>query len=375
MSDEELYAQYMKETGQEAPVAAATETPEAKRSRVMGEINHQIDDTDYGAAMANALSAGGGASLSKAVPKLSGLVGSTLEGGAMGAAQAPSDDRLAGFLKGGAIQGGLGVLGKMAGGLGDRLMQVAVGRKKYTPGVGTTLADQNLIGTKKMMAGQTEQGLTDAYEQMLKSAEGAAPIDSRSIGNEVYNDYTSPMTGRGRMIPSSSDVPRINQAQEFADDIRSRGQEPATIALERRKAAGKRAYSEKQESVAKSTPIGDLSKREQIKYSQALKDADPTGQMAVADTKYAALKRAERGLNEEAPLPKSIMGAMSYGADKLPGGALATSVAGQAGVKGGRLAQFLAPLARQAAVGGSREPSAQEFADYQQYLKETGQAQ
>lgn len=329
------------------------------------------NEIDFAGAMGNALAGGGAGALGKVAPALKGVIGSILEGGAMGAAQSP-DDRLGGFLKGGGAQGALSGLGKALGKSGDIAMQVAVGRKKYTPGVGTKLADEGLWGTQGGMKKQVESGLSDSYEQMLRSAEGAAPVDSRAIGTQVYDDVTGPMTGRGRMTPSSADVPKVTQAREFADDIRARGEEPATIALERRKAAGKRAYSEKTDA-GRSTPMGDLSKKEQILYSDALKKADATGKLAEADARYAALKRAERGLNEETSLPRSMMGVASFTGNKLPGGALVSSSVGQAGVKGGRLAEFLAPLSRQAAVGGSREPSAEELSDYEQYLRETGQ--
>jgi hypothetical protein len=372
MSDEELYAQYLKETGQQ-PSPSPGPRPRT-REEIAKEALAPLENTDYGAAMANALSAGGGATLGKAVPALRGVLGSALEGGVLGATQAPEGDRLKNFLAGGAIQGGLGAAGKLLGKAGDVAMQIAVNRKKYTPGVGTKLANEGLWGTQAGMKNQVQSGLADSYEDMLRAAQGAKPVDSRAIGTQVYEDITGPMTGRGRMVPSSADVPRINQAQEFADDIRSRGEEPATQALERRKAAGKRAYSEKTDA-GRATPMGELSKKEQILYSNALKQADETGKLAAADERYAALKRAERGLEQEASLPKSVMGVASMSASKIPGGALASSTLGQAGVKGGRLAEFLAPLARQAAVGGQRDPgpSAQELAEYDQYLRETGQ--
>lgn len=365
-----------------SPSTASYEVPEVPtplnaKGRIARDLEG-IEHNDWGGAMNNALSMGG-ASLAKAVPKLGRklgrIVGGALEGGITGAAQAPEGDGLAGFFKGAALQGGLGVAGKALGKGGDIAMQIAVNRRKYTPGVGTQIADEGLWGTQSSMRGQVQDGLTDSYEQMLRSAEGAKPIDSRVIGNQVYDDATNALTGHGTIIPSSSDVPKINQAREFADDIRSRGQVSGPQALKYRAAAGKRAYSEKQESVARETPIGKLSKKEQILYSDALKNADETGKLREADARYGSLKRAERGLEEEMTLPKSVMGAASMGANKLPGGALAASSVGQLGVKGGKLSEFLAPLARQAAVGGSRDqgPSAQELAEYEQYLRETGQ--
>jgi len=97
--------------------------------------------------------------------------------------------------------------------------------------------------------------------------------------------------------------------------------------------------------------------------------------MVPVDTRYAALKKAERGLQEEPSLPRSLLGLAAMTSKSIPGGSAVTSLAGQAGVKGGKLAEFLAPIARQAAVSGARKPapSSEELDEYERYLKETGQ--
>lgn len=366
-NDRAEYEQYLKETGQSTPVAAATtKSPYAKAME-------QVDNTDYGAAMANAL--GAGSTIGNLSPKLAGIAGQFLEGGTMGAAQDRGgwEDKLRSFLTGGATQGGLAAAGKFAGKLGDVGMQIATGRKKYTPGVGTELADQGLVGTRGMMLDQTNAGLTDSAEKMLKAAQSASPINARAIGQDVYNTASRPIAtdAMGRpMTLSDRDRPALQQMLDFTDDIKSRGSESAEQALGRRRAAGSSAYSMKSGD-PKQSQVAQLSKLEQQKYSQALKDSDPSGELAKADTSYAALKRAQRGLSEEPSL--TGLGFASRPVSAL-GGALPVSAASQAGVKGGRLAEFLAPMARQAAVGGKDSgPSADELAEYQQYLKETGQ--
>lgn len=387
MTEQEEYEQYLRETGQKP---AAPKPADPRRIDVAG-INTKLygqpegpTEEQYNAAFAGGLSAKAGG-LMKLAPSLgkSGLgrvATPWIEGGVTGAAQ-NMDDPLAGFLQGAGTQGLMSNAGQALGKIGDVGMQVAVGRKKYTPGVGEALADEGLWGTQGMMKKQTDEGMSEAYGEMLEAAKNSGPLDSRQIGRQVYEDYTGPMTGRGRMIPSSADTPKIMQAAEFADDIKSRGNTNAMEGLERRKAAGKRAYSEKTGD-GRSTPIGEMSKKEQILYSDALKRADRTakidpntnevvsGKMMEADKRYAALKRAERGLSEEQSL--TTIGRIARPVQMF--GAPLTSTVGQVGVKGGRgLEKFLAPLTRQAVVSSPKTPEEQEREEYEQYLRETGQ--
>lgn len=383
MTEEQEYEQYLLDTGQHPSQQPAPElpkhlqrgglirTPEGRAQEQLRALDEQNQATDYGAAMGNALA--GTASLGRAIPRLAGTIpGAIAEGASMGAAQAPEGDRLKGALLGGGIQGGMTGIGKLLGKGGDVAMQIGVGRKKFTPGVGTELADEGLIGTQGMMQRQTEKGLRRVGGEMSDVASQIPEIDARKIGQEMTGELTSPLTGGGQIAPSARDAGTVGQLQDFATDISSRGTESGAEALARRRAAGASAYSARTQD-PKLSPIAQASKLEQQKYSQALKAADP--RMVPLDARYAALKKAEKGLAEEPSLPRSLLGLASMTSKSIPGGSLATTAAGQAGVKGGKLAEFLAPLSRQAAVGGSRQsaPSAEELAEYEQYLKETGQ--
>jgi hypothetical protein len=240
---------------------------------------------------------------------------------------------------------------KMLEKAGDVGMQLAVGRKKYTPGVGKQLADEGLWGTRGMMSKQAASKLTDAYEDMYTVAQTANPIDARRLGSEIYDEASGPLTGRGTIMVSDRDRPAIEAISNFADDVKSRGMETPTQALARRRAAGSSAYSMKSGD-PKQTQVAQLSKMEQQKYSNALKASDQTGKLAEADARYAALKRAERSLNEEPSL--SGMGWFSRPISAL-GGALPTSVASQAAVKGGKLINASTPLTLESWLEGLRK--------------------
>lgn len=381
-SDEALYAQYLKETGQEAPLAVATAKPPMTLERANEELYGPggLTADKVGSAAGNALGVGATGGLSKTLPGAATKLGRFLMGigedAALGAAQSP-ESRGTGAALGAGFSGGLGLAGKTLGKTGDVLMQAAVGRKKYTPGVGTELADQGLIGTQGMLRDQTARGLNDTGEAMSANvASLPGEIDARKIGNEIYDESTRKLTGDGKMRPRERDLPEIAQAREFADDVAADGAISPSEALKRRVAAGSGAYS-KATGNERSTIAGLLSKKEQQKFSGALKDLDSTGKQAELDSRYAALAKARAGLEPEQKMSEFSGFGLFTKPLGIAGGALPASVMGQAGVKGGKLAEFLAPLSRQAAVGGSQStsqvPSAAELEEYDRYLRETGQ--
>lgn len=290
------------------------------------------------------------------------------QGAALGAAYNPGDtpgvvdpiqarNRAIGALIGaGSATAGYGA-SKALEKVGDYSMQAAVNRKKYTPGTGTTLADEGLWGTERMLKKQVGERQTDAFEDMLKAAQTSKPIDARQIGQEIGTKAAAPYRtdamGNG-MLSSTRDRPTLDAIKEFSDDVASRGQETAVQALGRRRAAGHAAYSQKTGNALQSRPA-ELSKMEQQMYSEALKNADPTrqvvgdvvvnpGRMAAADARYAALKKAERGLSEEMTMPRSLMGLMSLGANKLPFGSFTASTAGQLATKASRATNASTPV-------------------------------
>lgn len=358
MSDEELYQQYLAEEE-----AKKTKSKTQIMSDIRSEAAAMTTPDNVGGAAANALTLGRGLG--------SGIFKQAAEGGLLGAAQSP-DDRLKGFLTGGALQGGIAGVGKAVGKIGDVGMQIAVGRKKYTPGVGTELADAGVVGTQRQMQNQVARGLKSSGEEMGRIAsEIQQPINASKIGQEISSEASAPYTGGGIINPAARDAEAIKAIQEFGQDVSSRGQEPAIEALARRRAAGSSAYSAKS-GEPKQNVMSQLSKREQQKYSEALKEADP--RMVPVDTRYAALKKGEKALNEEPTLPRSLLGLASMTSKSIPGGSLATSAASQAAVKGGRgLEQFLAPMSRQIATSAQPQEQDPDYDLYQQYLKETGQ--
>lgn len=274
-----------------------------------------------------------------------------VQGAATGALEDPNPeqsgaqlgDRMTNAAKGAGLGLGLSAAGEGIGALlrkgGDAAMQIAVGRKKYTPGVGTTLADEGVWGTKGMMSGQVANKLDQRGQEISDLAKQvpAGSIDSPNIAGAIRGKASSPLTVPGGN-PSTSDLDKLSTINQFADDIASRGAESGEQALARRIAAGQRSYRGKEDPLQ--SLIGGLSKQEQQQYSSALKTAHQaaTGSdaMSVADSAYGALKRAQKGLDEDPSLPRSLFQALSIPATHIPGGSIGASTVGQAATKLGQ---------------------------------------
>lgn len=260
----------------------------------------------------------------------------------------------------GAAKGGLWALGGevVSKGLekgGDVLMQLGVGRKKYTPGVGTTLAEEGLVGTKGMLKGQTERGLQRRGEDIRDAVAAIDPrkgISAAAVAEGVENAASRPLIGKQGLTPSVADQPKIAKITEFADDIAKRGVEAPVDALQRRVAAGTRGYAGKEDPLQ--SLVGQMSKNEQRLYSSGLKDAasqtspELGSKLAKADTAYGALKRAQKSLSEDPSLPHSLFSLLSMGPKTIPGGPLLTTALGQAMSKGSVAAELANnPILRQ----------------------------
>lgn len=357
LTDEEMDALEAQEASQ-APLSDM-DRKKADVRKILTDIKSPENRKNITGAMTNAASMMTGG-MAKALPEMGAGIASKaakmlappVESGLVGAAQ-DENNRLRGFLMGAGTTAAANTAGAILRKAGDVGMQMAVGRKKYTPGVGTELADQGLIGTRGMMRDQTQRGLTDNYETMYRQASEIPKIDVRKIGNEIRDEMKNPLTGDGTLQARTRDVSDIAAIDDFADDIAQHGTETGVQALKRRRAAGASGYNPKSQDPKVSLP-GRLSKLEQQKYSQALKEADPSGKLAVADKSYGALKRAEKALAEEASL--NGLGGVLFGGMGRYGGALPLSAGSQAAIKTATgLEDFLAPMLRQAVVNRSEK--------------------
>lgn len=211
---------------------------------------------------------------------------------------------------------------------GDAAMQQAVGRTKYTPGVGEELADEGIWGTRGMMKEQVKGAKEATYQKMLKAAsEAQGPVDSRKVA-DVIRGQADPMrlpTGGYRSL----DLPDVQKTLSYADEVASRGQVSPESALALRRVAGAGANFNPNTAEPGKSLAQQLSKAEQLGYSQQLKDIAGMGAL---DSKYGALARAASSLGKEQTIPQDLIGMLSRIA--TPVVPLAASTAGQAAIKG-----------------------------------------
>jgi hypothetical protein len=325
-------------------------SPSAK-AKAMADKLYSKENVTKGAELAASMLGGGLPNIvSSGASKLAQFLGKVGQEAALGAAAAGPDNRTAGALTaGGASAAGQG-LAKLLGATGDVSMQIAAGRKKYTPGVGTKLADEGLWGTKGMMADQTAARLKESGEALSKSASEipGTPIDSSQIAQNVWDKVSKPRLSGVGIKPSSADLPELNQMANYVEDIASRGQLRGEGAVGYARAAGDRAYGLR--DVAGASTPKQLAKLEQIELSNALKNADKTGKFAKEASRYSALKKAEKGLQEEVSLPRSAMGLASLPVTALPFVSVLPSTIGQAATKSSKVTQGLAEALAKAAV-------------------------
>lgn len=296
-------------------------------------------------------------------------------GTGMGAAQKPAEsqeflsmddmqDRALGGATGGGLAAILGGAGKGLKAGADRLMQLAVGRNKLTPGVGSDLIKEGVVGTRDMMKGQVARKQEDIVNRMLQEVGGQTQTyPSAPVANRVSE------VGRRMSVPggtpSALDQPTLSTIAEASQDIASRGNETLEQMLRRRVAAGNRGYSNVTDE-AKRGLVGDISKAEQIGYSDILKQNAPG--MIPLDARYAALARARNALSKDAPLyqgwgipgmaAKVGAGAAGFSAGGAPGAALGAllstpagqSVASQLLYRGGQALPTMTPAAINALV-------------------------
>lgn len=332
-----------------------------------GGIERRIPMADSAGGLSRFVGKGGFA------PRVVDTLTQGAEGGLISAAQAKEGDRLRAFLTGLAVQGGMTGAGHVSQAIGDPVMQIAVGRGKYTPGVGTELANEGLVGTQGMMRRQAAKGMDRAGASLDEVAANipGTPMTGNDIAQKVWKQHAEPrVRGLGDKAPSAADLPDLADVAAYADDAASRGALSGTQARTYGKAAGQRAYNGR-ETAGKGLQQ-KMSKTEQIVVADALKKADTTGQYAKDSTRFAALAKAGKALNTEPALPKTLIGLLGIGPKIIPGGSAAVSLGGQALTKGGQATRAVAPAVRQGVSTATQEDP--ERAEYEQYLRETGQS-
>lgn len=266
----------------------------------------------------------------------------TVSGGLLGGLAAPrgGQTRLGNSAKGAAMGGmasaALEGVSSLGGELGDYLMQKAVGLRKNTPGVGSTLADLGVVGTKNMMANQVESKLADEETALQKTVESlSGTVNSKEIADAVSQKaqrFTLPSSGQASPFSQSE----LNKVRDTAEKLSGMGDLSASDLLALKRQGDYQGFTAGG-NPATSTEA-ELGRTGANAARQALKKMSPD----VADSllNEQALIKAKGALNKPESIHQGMGSSLFFG--KAPGQALISSLLGQAADKGGNVAETAA---------------------------------
>lgn len=257
-------------------------------------------------------------------------------GGAVGAISSGiSNNSLEGGLAGGALGAGLGAgthgLAQLLGKAGDIGMQAAIGKNKYTPGLGKQLASEGLIGTRGQMTSQVEKGLQTRGQEIGRLASEIPEIQGAPVRQAIQD-----AAGNIRLSDNSvrlNDIGEADLANRLAADIPE--SMSGAYAASRRRAAGASGFNKS--GTPRSSFESNLDRAEQGALSRSLKEGyaainpENANAMREADAAYSALIKAKKPLTQELTVPRSLFGIASTPFN-LVGGALPTSAASRAAI-------------------------------------------
>lgn len=240
--------------------------------------------------------------------------------------------------------GGITGLGGLLRNAGNSLMQKSVGASKVIPGLGEQFAQQGLIGTKGMMAGQVDRGLASSGQKIGElSSQIPNPVSQDAVANNVAELANKKMTPSGFVRPEDkAEVDELlSKAQHFATSEPLPGGEMAARRANSGTAAREMGRYKDNPSLRMQ---GKVAEAEQAGYSEALKkayaDSFPGSPEALADAdkQYSVLSTAKSHLDKT----ESAGGLKDFLGQFVPT-SLMESTAGRSAIGTGKLIQR-APL-------------------------------
>jgi hypothetical protein len=226
------------------------------------------------------------------------------------------------------------MLGKGVSTVGSKLLQRAVGLKKFVPGLGESLADEGVMGTKGAMQQQVERGLESRGKQIGKLTQDIPAVSTQPVAEQLGSRASKLVGPNGEVLPDN--IEAYHKYVEAANQASSEDFIPGEVAAFRRKQFGQvaRQAGRYRDNPAESLKA-QLAGEQQAGYSQALKSAPGAPpELAEADKAYSALSQASTGLNRPETL-KSIPGMIKSATVDSP---LAQSVLGRGLMGTGKLA-------------------------------------
>lgn len=235
------------------------------------------------------------------------------------------------------------LLGKPFGSAGDYLMQKAAGMKKYIPGVGKTMADEGMIGTKGMLRKQAESSLTKHGQRIGElAAKIPGEIDNAPVADKIGSLAERRILSTGEIPAEESKA--VGQILGKAHEVAASPPMSGKLQAEMRAMAGRRAREMGAYKTVPSAQVkSQLASAEQAGRSEALKQAygkafpNQPNALAESDAAYSALSKVQAGLNNPdslsafewaTKLSPAAIGAATGG---LPGAAIGAALSTSAG--------------------------------------------
>lgn len=316
-------------------IKMAKMNPDGAMAKVMKMTSDQVETPKGVNQLGTTLIPGAQAAASQGMGILGKAGMSALAGGTTAEASGDPEnspiDKLSNFLKGGMVGGLLQGAGSALGKMGDFTMQKSVGMRKYTPGVGTSLADQGVIGTKGMMANQVESKLSEQeskLQDIVQSLKGT--VNSKEIADAVSQKaqrFTLPSTGQASPFSQNE----LQKVRDMSGKISEMGDLSGSDLLALKRQGDYQGYTNS--GTPATSTEAELGRTGADAARTALKKMSPD----VADTlfKEQSLVKANSALSKPESIHQGNGAAAFFG--KLPGQSAAESLVGQAGVKGGRV--------------------------------------
>ncbi len=217
-----------------------------------------------------------------------------------------------------------GMIGRGVTKGGDYLMQKAVGIKRYIPGVGETLADEGVVGTRSMMRKQVEQGLQKRGQEIGNLAQSIDDVSTQPVAEHLGSKASKLIGPDGEVLPDN--IRAFHKYVDAANAASTEGSISGPVAASRRAQFGQIAKDAGRYRDNPSQAIkGQLAGEQQAGYSEMLKGANP--EIANADKAYGALSKADSSMAQPESLSpyalagKAALPALGGAFGGLPGAA------------------------------------------------------
>lgn len=232
----------------------------------------------------------------------------------------------------------------------DKLMQYSVGMRKNIPGVGTSLIDQGVMGTKNMMEDQVTTKLPEVegkLQDLVKDLKGN--IDAKDIGNAVSQKLKNFILPNGE-IPANMQ-PAVDKVRATAENLsqlgKGQGLSPQDVLSLKRQGDWLGYTASGNPATSLEAELGQA----QADSARGLLSKTTEGASADALKQEQALILAKKALQKPESIHQGVGSSLFFG--RVPGaGILGSTGAHAADAAGNASSTMVSPQVLQSLFGG-----------------------